>query len=426
MSFSISGIRAEQGPPLSIPMSFFLTAPLALCAAGALLLGRGGDEMGSVWGPTNVAVVHLGVVGFLMLVMVGALYQMLPVVAGAVVPMVRLAHAVHALLVTGCAALVTAQATGNAATFTSAIVLITAALALFVIPAGAAVVRTRVTGPTAWGMRLSLLALTIVVSGGLWMASARAGAAFHGEWLTLRWAHAHVGFLGWIGALIAAVSWQVVPMFFLTPAAPKALPWAVLAGVAISLLALTGVTLAKLPSSQVAWACAPAALAVWIVQPAWALWALRGRKRKRKDPSLWFWWLSIGSALLCPCLGAAALLRPEPALPLLYGLCVLWGFGAALVHGMLTRIVPFLVWLHHCAPRVGTAPVPSTRELLPDVRTARGFWLHLGTALAGVVAALLAQDIAWRVFGAGLLLTGAHLEMALWQALRAGKAPASR
>jgi len=420
----MSGIRAEQGPPLSIPMSFFLTAPLALAAAGALLLLRGGDEMGNVWGPTNVAVVHLGVVGFLMLVMVGALYQMLPVVAGAVVPLVRLAHAVHALLVLGATALVTGQATGSATAFTIAIVLLVAALLLFALPAGAALLRTTVAGPTAWGMRLALLALALVIAGGLWMSAARAGVPFHGEWLTLRWAHAHVGFLGWIGVLVAASSWQVVPLFFVTPAPPATLPWLVLGGAALSLAALVGVALAQFPSSSLLWACVPGALAVWIVQPAWALWALRNRRRKRKDPSLWFWWASMSCAFACPLLGVAAARLEQPVWPLLYGLCVLWGFAATLVHGMLTRIVPFLVWLHHCAPRIGTQPVPSARELLPDTRSARGFQLHVATLVAGIVAALLANDVAWRLFGAGLLLTGLHLELALWAAWQAGRAPA--
>lgn len=420
MSVSMSGIRAEQGPPLSIPMSFFLTAPLALAAAGALLLVRGGGDMDSVWGPTNIAVVHLGVVGFLMLVMVGALYQMLPVVAGAVVPLVRLGHAVHALLTTGATVLVTGQITGSPTAFAMAIALLVAALLLFAVPASAALLRTTVTGPTAWGMRLALLALVLVIAGGVWMSAGRAGVPFHGDWLTLRWAHAHVGFLGWIGVLVAAASWQVVPLFFLTPTPPDTLPWLVLAGAAASLAALVGATLVPLSSAAVTWACVPGALAVWIVQPAWTLWALRNRRRKRKDPSLWFWWGSMACALACPFLGVAVARLEHPAWPLIYGLCVLWGFAAMLVHGMLTRIVPFLVWLHHCAPRVGTEAVPSTRELLPDASSARGFQLHVATLAAGAIAAILAHDLAWRLFGAGLLLTGVHLELMLWAALRAG------
>ncbi len=38
-----------------------------------------------------------------------------------------------------------------------------------------------------------------------------------------------------------------------------------------------------------------------------------------------------------------------------------WPYDAypPIVHGMLTRIVPFLVWLHRFAPRIGEIRVPS-------------------------------------------------------------------
>jgi hypothetical protein len=58
----MSGLRPEQGPPLAVPSGFFLTAPLALVAAGALLLVGGGQGVESVWSGPNVALVHLGTV----------------------------------------------------------------------------------------------------------------------------------------------------------------------------------------------------------------------------------------------------------------------------------------------------------------------------------------------------------------------------
>ena len=89
-----------------IPLSFFLTAPLAVAAAGAVLLHSGSAAFASGWSPTTLALAHLGTLGMLGMVMLGALYQMTPVVAGSAVPWVRLAHAVHALLVVGLVGLV--------------------------------------------------------------------------------------------------------------------------------------------------------------------------------------------------------------------------------------------------------------------------------------------------------------------------------
>jgi hypothetical protein len=105
----------------------------------------------------------------------------------------------------------------------------------------------------------------------------------------------------------------------------------------------------------------------------------------------------------------AAQLLPQPRWGLLFGWLAIWGWAGMIVHGMLTRIVPFLVWFHRFAPLVGRAPVPSVRQLLPDRWTRLGFGLHLATLTAGVAAILVVGDALARLTGAGLLATAASL-----------------
>jgi len=419
MSFSMASVRPEQGPPLSVPVAFFATGPLALVAAGVLALVRGDDGLGSIWGRTALAAAHLGTVGLLLFVMIGALYQLLPTVGGAVVPAIRLAHLVHALLAFGAGALVLGQAGGPVEAFRWASGALLAALVLFLVPAGVALARSRAPGPTVWGMRLALLALAAVGFAGLRLAWIRSGAATPAGlaspagWLTLRIAHAHLGFLAWVGGLITAVSWQVVPMFFLGAAAPARLSWGVLCGLALSLLGLACVFLMPLQPAAVALLCVPAAAVVWGVQPLWLATSLRSRRRKRKDPTLWFWWAAIALAPACLALGAASAWSASRTVISLYGFTVIFGWAGLTVHGMLTRIAPFLVWLHRCAPHVGLRPVPSAKELLPDRQAAVGFAVHLATWLAGAAALAGAGPVAEKVFGAGLALTGLFLGAAV-------------
>lgn len=411
----LSGISPDQGPPLGVPLSFFVTAPLSLGLAGGLLAWEGGD-------PTHqVALVHLGTVGFLLFVMTGALYQMLPVVAGAVVPLPRGAHGVHALLVAGAGALIAAQATSTAFLFFAAVGLLSLALAGFLVPTLWAAARSTMSTPTAWGLRLALLALGAVAFAGLRLAWVRSGHAFTGDWLSWRVAHAHLGFVAWVGGLTAAVSWQVLPMFYLVGTPPLRLTRVVLAAVATTLLALMVTTVTVVPHQLVPWLIAPGAVAVWAVQPAWAMRALLGRKRKRRDATLWLWWVSLALAPVCLGLGALSAWTGLEWMPRLYGLVVLWGWAGALVHGMLMRIVPFLVWLHWCAPRVGQPGVPSVRELLPDRLVSVGAGLHVASLLAGVSAVLTAQPLAWRLFGVGLAVTGGWLIFVIARTLRQGR-----
>jgi len=431
VTFSMASVRPEQGPPLTVPLGFFATGPLALIAAGLLALVRGSDGASSMWGTTVLAAVHLGAVGLLLFVMMGALYQLLPTVAGAVVPAIRLAHLVHALLVVGAVALVLAQAGGPPQAFGLAAVALLIALLLFLIPAGVALARSRGQEPTVWGLRLALLALAAVAFAGIRLAGVRSGAPIGSAWATaaswsvLRLAHANLGFLPWMGGLITAVSWQVVPMFYLAPAPPRALPWITMAGVAASLVGLSCALFLDVSSTTVVWLGLPAALVVWGLHPAWTLVALRRRARRRKDATLWFWWLAMGVAPLCLLSGAASALLPSGKLPLAYGMLVLFGWAATLTHGMLTRIVPFLVWLHWCAPLVGKQPMPSVRELLPHRHIALGFAVHAATLVAGLAAIALDSPAAWRVLGVGLAATGAAMLSEIAMTLRRGRVRAA-
>ena len=73
----------ESAPPFAAPLRFFLTAPLFALLAGLLIAIEGPDVFASRWMPATLAVTHLLTVGFMLQVMLGALIQILPVVAGA-------------------------------------------------------------------------------------------------------------------------------------------------------------------------------------------------------------------------------------------------------------------------------------------------------------------------------------------------------
>ncbi len=109
---SAGGLRTDQAPPLSIPASFFLVAPVAMIASGVLLASSDVVLVSRLM-PFAMAATHLGTLGFLGALMLGALYQMIPVVAGVPVPWVRLAHVVHALFVAGLGMLVAGLALGT-------------------------------------------------------------------------------------------------------------------------------------------------------------------------------------------------------------------------------------------------------------------------------------------------------------------------
>ena len=411
-AFPGAGLRTEQAPPLSIPMAFFWLAPLALVAAGGWLAA---EPVASRWTPAAVAVTHLGTLGLLGSVMLGALYQMVPVVAGAPVPIIRLAHVVHAAWAAGVLALLAGLATPWSWLLHAGAGLLGLALLAFLGPVGVALARAPTRSETVWGMRLAVAGLAGVAGVGVLLALGRSGAAVPGVWSLLVGGHVGLGLVVWVGGLMAAVSWQVVPMFYLTPAIPVRARRATLAGVATTLLGVPIVWAVGAPDVWLHAVVGVGAVAIWVLHPATVVLALRARRRKRMDGSQGFWWVAMAVAPLVLAAGVATVAAADARWPVLFGWLAIWGWAGLVVHGTLSRIVPFLVWFHRYADLVGRADVPPMRRLLPDPWVRRALVVHGVTIVVGAVGVAVAVPVIVRVAGLGLVATGVALAAALWR-----------
>lgn len=410
-----ASLSLEQAPPLSIPGSFFLMIPLGLLAAGAILLQAGIAALASPWTPQALALTHAGTLGVLAMGMFGALYQMTPVVAAAPVPWIRLAHLVQASLLLGLAAFLWRLLGGPAAAMAWAVYAFKLAFIAFLLPVGWALFRAGAHGTTVAGMRLAVASLAVVTVFGVIMARGWVDGLFPLRRMLFLQLHLMVALLGWVGGLIMAVSWQVVPMFYLAP--PVSRPMMrlqfglLLAGLLLPLLLLFAPPPAGplTPGQWAGVAALPAVAACWLLHPLQSLTGITRRKRKRSEGSLLFWKTGLICALLLVPLGAAALLLDDPRWPILFGWTAVWGWAGMIVHGMLGRIVPFLVWFHRFSSRVGLEDVPSMRSLLPQRTVLAGFYMHLASLFAGGAAILLQSNTAARLAGLLLAATAASL-----------------
>lgn len=422
------GLSLEQAPPLSIPASFFLTIPIGVLLAGCIMMLTGVASLVSPWMPQALALTHAGTLGILAMGMMGALYQMTPVIAGAVVPFARIAHFVHALMLAGLAGFAWRLLGGPTFAMSFAIGCFTLALLAFLLPLGWALMRTGTKTETVQGMRLAVLSLAAITVIGLIMAHGYSGGTFPVNRMLWVQIHLTLALLGWVGGLIMAVSWQVIPMFYLASNTGKTtMRWffgLVLAGLILPLASVfvseeTGSYLS--PGQLAGIAALPAAIVIWLLHPALILRNISQRKRKRSDASLLFWKAGLGTAFLIIPLAVTALLLPDPRWQVLFGWVTIWGWAAMIMHGMLSRIVPFLVWFHRYSARVGFEPVPSMRSLLPQKKIKTGFILHLSSAVLGAIAILAQADWLARLTGLLLVATAISLGSMLIHVLREQK-----
>lgn len=421
-------LQLQDAPPLAVPVSFFLTAPIALAAAGVVLLFGGAEVLTNRWAPLTLAATHLGTLGFVSMVMLGATYQMVAVVVGSTVPWIRLAHVVHVLFTLGVAGFCFGIATLNPSVVFVAIAVLTFGVGFFVLPVGIALFKAPSVDETVFGIRAAVSFFFLAAVAGIWIAHGFSGMGFPGSRVLWSQAHISIALIGWVGGLISAVSWQVLPMFYLAPHPDRRLKWTV--QILAVLGALGPATILVIdyfdwlgesppPLEPVAAVLAvPGIFAVWVLHPAVAAWSLSKRRRKQVDGSLHFWQIGLAMAPLTALLAAAAWWLESPRWDVLFGWVALFGWVGSIMHGMLTRIVPFLVWLHRFAPLVGEMRVPSVRKLHPDSLTRRGFVLHVWTLLLGVVAILTSNDLLCRLAGLSLVLTAASIAHLLVHVLR--------
>lgn len=411
------GLAFEQAPPFSLPLRFFLTAPLFLIAAG-LLIALYPETLVSRWTPPALASTHALTLGFLALVMLGALLQMLPVVAGSPVPAPRLvARASHIALTLGTIALMAGFLLSAPKAFAAGAVLLLAGFAVFIVAAAVSLARAA-ANVTVGGMRYALASLALAVALGVMLALTRAG------WLAVGMqggGAAHVGFglLGWVLLLVVGVAYQVVPMFQMTPPYPPLLSrW--LAGAMFALLVLRAAA-PWLP--QAALILAEGGLAAGVLLFAFATLVLQARRRRKlPDVTLDYWRLGMSS--LTGCVLAWLIAQGWPAwaesnaYPLLLGVLFIIGFAVSVVAGMLYKIVPFLAWFHLQAQLMAKAgTIPNMKQMIDEKRMRLQFRLHIA-ALALSVAAVAWPAALHMPAGIVLALSALMLMINLSAALR--------
>ncbi len=412
MSLPVDGaLSLEQAPPLAIPAGFFLLAPVAIAAAGVVLLVLGADPLASGGRPGSGALTHLATLGFLGSVMLGALYQMIPVIAGAPVPAVRLAHGVHVAWILGIAHLVAAFLLGAPGLWRAAGLALALALVGFAGPVAVALYRAPSKTWTRAGMRMAVVALGVTAALGLSFVALRSAGWVPPGYQPVNWRIAHLG-LGlstWVGGLLIAVSWQVLPMFYLAEEVDPRARAVLTIGGALSLLLLPAVILAGGSRGLVLGALAPAAIAAWLLHPLVMLPTVRARRRKRRDESLTGWFAALACGPLTGALALALVFWPSPRLGVAFVALAVWGWAGFAMHGMLCRIVPFLVWFHRLSPHVGKVLVPPMRKLLPQEQIQRALVAHVSSLVLILSAVVTTSDLVARLGGLALLATAGLL-----------------
>jgi len=382
----IISLNTGQAPPISVPLRFFTAAPLFLLLAALMLMFRADNPFANIHSPALLAATHCITLGFLTMIILGAMQQILPVVIGSPMLASRLTVWLTFLpLLSGALLLPAGFMLGTPELLTLAWPLLGLAFVTFISASLINLVRSPAHNATKTAMLLSILALSGAIALGLVLAHGYATGSLL-PYDKLAAAHISLALGGWVMLLIVGVSYQVVPMFQLTPNYPKWLSKG-LAPVIFVVLLLSLLSLLLEPRPQ--WLVNVTQGLFWLLTSCYAVTTLRlqsNRRRRVADATLSFFRLGM-MALICAALFALATLFFPDIDHLVTESAVMFilGFAMSLMHGMLYKIVPFLVWFHLFRGGVKSA-VPNLKEIIPETWKWRHLWLHRSTLLAALFA----------------------------------------
>jgi hypothetical protein len=395
-------------------MSYFVAALAALVAAQSLMTLGYGFPATPIADPETLVLVHVISIGWLSLLMCGALFQFVPVLV---------AHPIHSnalplptliCLVTGLAALIL----GFLQLATPGIPFLVFGAAFLGVGFGLVVWNL---GRTLWSARPLPLSACFVVTG---LCSIAATAAFgmifalvlggvtnypHLLDVTASGLPIHViaGLGGWLTFTAMGVSYRLLAMFMLAPEPDRA-------GTRAALYLGTAALTVAIIGGAAAICIGESLTVVLIVAAAFGLAAFgfygrdirhlyRARRRRALELNSRMAGLALANMaaaviLMAILLGLGVFDRHVGAVFFLVSFGWLSGFGLAKLY----KIVAFLTWLECYGPVLGKVPTPRVQDLVVESRAMKWFLIYFIAVWGATAALLFEMPLGFRC-GAGIM-----------------------
>ncbi|MCB1683346.1 MAG: hypothetical protein R3E82_21680 [Pseudomonadales bacterium] len=361
--------------------------------AGFALLVGGADALQSQWSSVLIGTTHFLTLGVVTTTMLGALFQLMPVLGGVGFPATRkIATAVHLCLGSGTLLLAAGFVVQLPVLFNFALPLLLTAFCVFLSGIGYLLLHRLGSGTSMFCIRLASIALLVTIVIGLIRAASYIPGVSVPDWSVLTVSvHFAWGLAGWVLILIMGVSYQVIPMFHVTPGYPVILARSVPSALLIALVVLTSVPGPVGRSLAGGLICT-----AMVVYAVCTLGLLNKRKRKLIDVTVNFWRLTMIGLLTVAGLFIGARLWDDPTsligqrLNMGIGIVAIYGVACSVIMGMMQKIIPFLLYLH-LQRQAMSAPgllseLPHGKLIVPDWCSMGQWWLHLA-ALVLLLAA---------------------------------------
>jgi hypothetical protein len=396
----LNNLQTDKAPSLQVVVPPFIFGALSFFILTILILLAGSDMLGPYFAGKMLAITHLAVLGWSTMIVLGALYQLVPVVFETALFSEKLAKVTFWSFAVSIILLVYAFWNSDFGIFLIyAASLMFSSLTLFVIN----ILLSKSNGKRniqSWYVSSAVTWLLLTALLGLLMAFNFKYTFFSQIHLHYLKIHAHLGLIGWFVSLIVGISSTLIPMFLVSHQLDenklKVAFYLINGGLALLSLdwLILGGTL-LVPAYWLAISCGILFYLAFIKD------AYKKRLRKGLDTGMKYTMLAILSMLVPIILSILILLISDIESSFLlnattlYGFSIIFGLITPIILGQTYKTLPFIIWLSKYKEYVGKHKTAMPKDLYSEIVGIVQLYMYYG-ALGALINALIFQ-VSWMI-----------------------------
>ncbi len=386
-----NSVASAYSPPFRIVAKYFVATIISFVILNSMLTINYKDISGHHFQPKILSITHIATLGFITMIIFGAMFQLVPVVLEVKLFSTILAEIQFWIYSAGVILLVYKfWHFGSELSFTLPAILLNVAMLIFSLNIILSMIKVKTWNITGTYLASSIFWLLTTAVAGL-LLSINLDHPFirisHLQYLKL---HAITAFVGWVGMVVMGVSYKLIPMFTLSHGYKMIFAkWAVIL-INVGLLGINWIM--HYPDTEFYTTLFGVLIFIGIVLYLIQIYIVfKKRIRKKLDIGLKFTAVSLVILSIVTILNFSFLFFNYERvinLTLVYGFLVLIGFASVLIVGQMYKIVPFLVWYHKYSSKVGIANVPMLKDMFSESLATYQFYLMISGIVLSVVALL--------------------------------------
>ncbi len=388
-------LATEMAPPFVLVAHYFIAGAVFYTITSFLLPFYAGELNSFFLSPAIASLMHLYLLGFIMMIIFGAMYQLVPVVLEVPIFSKDFAYIQFYLFITGIILFSFALGvSGYIKLLPYGAMMMYISMLIFIANVFLTYKEIELWSITAKFILVSNIFLLIGVSIGFYMALDLI-YGFGTDLVTMVTIHISATIVGYILMTIMGIGMILLPMFSLSHGFSEKSINAAFYSIIVGLLLFIGSVFIKIDMIKY---IGIFFISVSIVLALYQMWLIFvGRIRKQNDYWAKNMMASFVSLILSLLILVAAILENSQNLYILFGFMLFFGFFVFFIVGHIYKILPFLVWYQRYSPLVGKIKVPMLNDMVKEKVADMQFWITLIGATICSVAIIFKIDMIFAI-----------------------------